>query len=327
MSDRWSTHDVRVEGHEVVKRYRKWDGAQHVREWRALRLLDSRAPGLAPAPLRALLDTRPPSVAMSRVPGEPLRGKTVTAQQTKALAVAVRELHEALPAQVAAALPPRAASQDEVTALIGRWNAHRSPAAADPVVARVLDDGMAWLATGPFEGVRGPGGHAPVLGHGDGNLANYLWDGSRVRIVDFEDAGRSDRAFELAEITEHASTWVDTRFDVDLFLTHCAPTARERERLPAADRALLALPAVVRGSATAAQSPGHPAAAGRPADGSAGGRRLRRRRILDGIPTGRHDVNNPVRGATTDTFRPPCPGRPAARAGRVAGLARPRRIW
>jgi len=37
----------------------------------------------------------------------------------------------------------------------------------------------------------------PVVAHGDPNLANYLWDGTRVRIVDFEDAGRGDRTVEL----------------------------------------------------------------------------------------------------------------------------------
>ena len=33
---------------------------------------------------------------------------------------------------------------------------------------------------------------ARVLGHRDPNLANYLWDGHRIRIVDFEDARVSD---------------------------------------------------------------------------------------------------------------------------------------
>lgn len=44
-----------------------------------------------------------------------------------------------------------------------------------------------------------------VVGHGDPNLANYLWDGVRVRVVDFEDAGRSDVAYELATLVEHLS--------------------------------------------------------------------------------------------------------------------------
>ena len=60
-----------------------------------------------------------------------------------------------------------------------------------------------------------------VLGHGDANLANYLWDGRRIRIVDFEDAAISDPATELAILVEHLSArHVDgdefcARFDVD----------------------------------------------------------------------------------------------------------------
>jgi len=48
-------------------------------------------------------------------------------------------------------------------------------------------------------------GQGAVLGQGDGNLANFLWDGGQVRIVDFEDSGPSDRAFELAVLVEHLS--------------------------------------------------------------------------------------------------------------------------
>lgn len=51
-----------------------------------------------------------------------------------------------------------------------------------------------------------------MLGHGDPNLANYLWDGTRIRIVDFEDAGVSDTAYELGTLVEHLSAR-DTRWD------------------------------------------------------------------------------------------------------------------
>jgi thiamine kinase-like enzyme len=60
-----------------------------------------------------------------------------------------------------------------------------------------------------------------VLGHGDANLANYLWDGRRIHIVDFEDATISDPATELVNLVEHLSArHLDgegfcARFDVD----------------------------------------------------------------------------------------------------------------
>jgi thiamine kinase-like enzyme len=48
-----------------------------------------------------------------------------------------------------------------------------------------------------------------VLGQGDANLANFLWDGTQIRIVDFEDSGPSNRTFELAVLVEHLSAWSD----------------------------------------------------------------------------------------------------------------------
>ena len=75
---------------------------------------------------------------------------------------------------------------------------------------------------------------------GDGNLANYLWDGYRVQVVDFEDSGLSDRAFELAEITEHVGSWVDYPLDVSAFLDRFDLSPAEAARLRECRR-LLAL--------------------------------------------------------------------------------------
>jgi hypothetical protein len=58
-----------------------------------------------------------------------------------------------------------------------------------------------WLGGSEVDSLLDPG--TPVIGHGDPNLSNYLWDGSRVRIVDFEDSGVSDLSFELANLMEH----------------------------------------------------------------------------------------------------------------------------
>ncbi len=46
------------------------------------------------------------------------------------------------------------------------------------------------------------------MGQGDGNIANFLWDGERCRLVDFEDGGLSDQAFEIADLVEHLSVWL-----------------------------------------------------------------------------------------------------------------------
>jgi thiamine kinase-like enzyme len=73
--------------------------------------------------------------------------------------------------------------------------------------------------------------HRLILGQGDPNFANFLWDGGRVRLVDFEDCGPSDRGFELAILVEHLSAWSDTRLDADTFLALFDLTSAERGRV------------------------------------------------------------------------------------------------
>ncbi|MFI7634275.1 phosphotransferase family protein [Nonomuraea sp. NPDC049400] len=71
----------------------------------------------------------------------------------------------------------------------------------------------------------------PVFGTGDGNIANYLWDGTKVRVIDFEYSGRSDRAFELAEVTEHIAVWENDPAGMTAVLERLELTAGEAARL------------------------------------------------------------------------------------------------
>ena len=77
-----------------------------------------------------------------------------------------------------------------------------------------LQKGAEWLASAPFDSMDDA---EVILGQGDPNLANFLWDGTEIRIVDFEDSGPSSRAFELAILVEHVSAWSDSRLDPDAF--------------------------------------------------------------------------------------------------------------
>lgn len=71
----------------------------------------------------------------------------------------------------------------------------------------------------------------PVFGSGDGNLANYLWVGARVRLVDFEYSDRSDRAYELAEVSEHISVWEHSTIGLEPVLGRIELTAAGAVRL------------------------------------------------------------------------------------------------
>lgn len=232
MAGRWSTHDIELGDGVVVKRFRAHGRDEHRREWRALTLLAEHAPGLAPAPVRADLDADPPVIVMSRLPGEPLRGARVTSAQVTALAAAVTSMHAAVPPARVAELPEAAWTAGRAVALLesyyreGSWRSLGGPA------REAFEHGERWLGSSPLTGPE-QRGVTPVFGPVDGNLANFLWDGSRVRLVDFEDSGRTDRVFDLATIVEHVSAWVDSTFDAALFLGACGLDAEEAGRLRA----------------------------------------------------------------------------------------------
>ncbi|MFD8691506.1 phosphotransferase family protein [Streptomyces sp. NPDC059651] len=234
----WSTHALDLGSRTVTKRFRPGSHEQGEREWRALTLLDAHAPGLAPAPRHADLAADGPTVVMSRLPGGPLRGQRLGDRQLDALAAAVSQVYGAVPAHVLDEVPVRPGHRQYLAGRIRAW-APRARPRVGPEVGRAMDGGLEWLAGAEPESTGLPDVRA-VFGPGDGNLANYLWDGSRVRIVDFEESGRSDRPLELAEITEHVAAWVDEPLDAEAFLGRFDLDATERRLLPDTRR-LLAL--------------------------------------------------------------------------------------
>ncbi|WP_329431174.1 aminoglycoside phosphotransferase family protein (plasmid) [Streptosporangium sp. NBC_01495] len=236
MSSPSTTHALILGPQEVTKQYRSWDKGQPEREWRALQLLATYAPGLAPAPLRANLDadapTAVPTVVMSRLPGAPLGQEPVTPQQLAAMATAITTLQSAIPAQVLAELPPRLGDPTSMLTEVRTWYASGPELGADPLVAKAFASGADWLFDNSLEALA----HAPVgavLGSGDGNLGNIIWDADmrRVRLVDYEYSGRSDRAYELAEIAEHISMWVRGAVDPSSLLELFDLSAAEQRRL------------------------------------------------------------------------------------------------
>jgi Ser/Thr protein kinase RdoA (MazF antagonist) len=252
MSSGWTTHEIAMTASRVVKRFRSCSDGEHEREWRALSLLARYAPGLAPAPLCADLAAEPPVVVMSRVPGDTLRGGRVVPQQVEALARTVAGLFDTVPAEVAGQLPDRRWHQFQAEAAIRRW-AQELPVGVPHSVVMAVRAGVRWLDKADL-GLAGTPDVPTVFGQADGNLANFLWDGERVRVVDFEDSGRSDRAYELADIAEHVAAWVDTDFDAALFLQQFTLTTAEARRLGESRRLFALLWLLV----LALEDPDHP---------------------------------------------------------------------
>ncbi|MCT9931857.1 aminoglycoside phosphotransferase family protein [Planotetraspora sp. A-T 1434] len=229
MAGQSSTHGVTMHADRVVKTYVSWSRGEHEQEWRALNLLAQYAPDLAPLPLEADLQAKPPVIVMSRLDGVPLRGQAVTPEQIEAMAEAITTLHESVPASVLAGMAPSPWNASVALAKARRLRAEQPDLGDDPLVTRAFAKGAEWLDDYPTDEFTAAE-VAPVLGLSDGNLANYLWDGKRVRMVDWEDSGRSDRAFELAEVIEHISRF-DGTFDGSALLEQIQLTTTEATRM------------------------------------------------------------------------------------------------
>jgi aminoglycoside phosphotransferase (APT) family kinase protein len=226
------THQVSVDRGRriVVKRYEHADRDQPAREWRALLLLAEHAPGLAPEPILADLAGHPAVIEMSLLDGEPLGSEPLTPEQQSAVLRAIGQLWQAVPVSKVTLRPDESAYQTEAWLVEQvRDMAANYDLGDDPVVRSAELAGRDWLAWADVGG--GEHGLPQVFGQGDSNLANFLWDGERVRIVDFEDSGVSDRAFELGQFVEHISAWHGAGLNADEFAAGFDLTATERARL------------------------------------------------------------------------------------------------
>ena len=233
-----STHDVSIGPERVVKRFRSWDRGEPDREWRALELLQRYAPGLAATPLSRGREDGRPVIVMTRLPGASLGRTPLTQEQTTALAAAIDRLHGAVPQQQLARLPRRLWSASEAVSLLRR-QVEQAPGAVDAAVRTAWDDGAAWLASSAA--TRFAAEEPPrVFSQADGNLGNAVWDGRACGLVDFEDSGVSDRAFEIADLVEHVSGRLTSALDADALIDALDLDTRSRSRLRQARR-LLAL--------------------------------------------------------------------------------------
>lgn len=243
------THQVSVDRARrvVVKRFGQAHRGEADREWRALTLLADHAPGLAPEPILADLAANPPVIEMSLLPGEPLGGGPLTAAQESALVRALGELWQSVPVSRVVPLSGEAGNEAQLVGVVRQLAVQAHDPGDDPVVRAAQSAGLDWLFRAVGESGRlagqdshsdpGGGGSATgpglsaVFGQGDPNLANFLWDGERVRIVDFEDSGLSDRAFEMADLVEHLSGWSDSGLEGDVLIHAFGLSTAERSRL------------------------------------------------------------------------------------------------
>ena len=227
------THDLAFTETEVHKRYVSWDRGEPDREWGCLVLLAEHAPGVAPRPLRRETHDGVPVVVMERLPGEPLGGAPLTPQQTQSLGCALRRLYDVplesiRAAQISERFYGPTTHQRTVTEWLG--DSYDLAECRDPkIVSRAVDAALAWLASSDSL----PQPQLAALGISDLNPANILWDGETCRLVDFEDGGLTDPAYELADHVEHIAGRLSGVFDRDALIDAVGLAAEERERMRA----------------------------------------------------------------------------------------------
>jgi aminoglycoside phosphotransferase (APT) family kinase protein len=225
------THHLTFKDDTVAKRYVAWQRDEPGREWAGLTLLAKQAPGLAPIPLRREEYDGEPTVVMSRLPGVPLGERPLPPAQVTALGDALRRLF-AIPVEVVreAGLgernngpAPFSASVRELAAQEYALEGCRDPG----LVAEARSAARSWLEE--FHAWPEAAENS-VLGMADGNLANFLWDGEQCRLVDFEDCGVSDPAYELADLVEHASLRLPRLAEAEALVAAVGLTAEQRLR-------------------------------------------------------------------------------------------------
>lgn len=227
------THHLTFTPTEVRKRFVSWERGEADREWACLTLLAEHAPGVAPRPLRREIEDGAPVVVMERLPGEPLGAAPLTEQQTDSLGRALRRLYDVpLDRVLAAGVGERTGGPTTHREEMSEWltDSYDLTLCRDP---ELVGDGVraaqAWLASHTSL----PEPRLMALGMSDLNPANILWDGRTCRLVDFEDAGISDPAYELADHVEHIGGRLDGVFDADLLVAAVGLSAEERERMRA----------------------------------------------------------------------------------------------
>lgn len=181
----------------VCRKVFKQDGREREkREWWALQTLSRCGADFAPKPISA----QGAEIVMTWVEGRPMNGWQLSAQQLDALYQVLAELY-AIP--IDADVAPISGMPSAVVDRVRRLVAERSDESeALNAIRRWLDGDEPRALTEMT---------LTTFGRGDPNLANCLWHDGKISLIDWEYAGRTSRAYELADHVEHiqarATNW------------------------------------------------------------------------------------------------------------------------
>ena len=139
------------------------------------------------APVSAFL-TDPPAIVTEFIEGHGMEPEELREPKTLSdVAGSIRAMHDAGP--IPSTFDSFRVVEDYAATARGRGA--DIPAAYGDALARAIE----------IEGALHGPEHEPVPCHNDLLAANFIWDGKRVRIVDWEYAGMGDRYFDLANFS------------------------------------------------------------------------------------------------------------------------------
>lgn len=226
------THDLTFTDTEVHKCFVSWEAGEADREWLCLTVLAEHAPGLAPRPIRRETVEGRPVVVMERLHGDVLGREPLTEQQLASLGHALRRLYDVpLAAAETAGLAERRYGAADLPETLREWleDEYDLGRCQEPErVASALETAREWLEDPDL-----PEPRLRVLGIADLNPANVLWDGARCRLLDFEDGGLSDPAYELADHTEHLAARLRGVYEAAALADAVGLSAEDRKRMHA----------------------------------------------------------------------------------------------
>jgi aminoglycoside phosphotransferase (APT) family kinase protein len=197
---RWNSSD----GPVCVKIYRVDERLRAEREWLSLTFLSGYQAGSTPLPLWADPHPGQPAIGMSFVAGRPFPETGERREPLRALAGVQRQYAE-LPLHGELGTLERIDSASHyVRRITGIWAPVIRSYLTDALTRDLLQILSRWEDGGDSAVLAEPARR--IFSRGDSNLLNWLWDGSRVGVVDFEFAGYSDLAFDCADLAEHISS-------------------------------------------------------------------------------------------------------------------------
>lgn len=189
----------------AIKIYRSWERGEPDREWQALCALGELGLGPKPVSFSPASGEERPVVVMGWVAGRSRDAADLAVEDLVAIVSAHRALHRLQINSTHQAQGDPLTVLGRIREMMSSWDdtaAHLRDQPAEVRAASLL--ARRWLERGEPDLLAGT--PLEVFGRGDPNLTNYLWVERRVTMIDFEDAGISDPAFELADLFEHASS-------------------------------------------------------------------------------------------------------------------------